>query len=82
MPELPAPEATTVMALRFAGGVVMVGDRQATEGYSVAHRRIQKVFASTSIPPSRFPARLVWRSRWCGCSKRSWNTTRRSKACA
>ena len=46
LPKLPAPEATTVMALRFAGGVVMVGDRQATEGYSVAHRRIQKVFAA------------------------------------
>lgn len=38
------PEATTVLALRYAGGVVMLGDRQATEGYSVAHRTIQKVF--------------------------------------
>ncbi len=44
--DLPAPEATTVMALRFDGGVVMVGDRQATEGYTVAHRRMQKVFAA------------------------------------
>ncbi len=44
--ELPAPEATTVMAVRFDGGVVMVGDRQATEGYNIAHRRIQKVFAA------------------------------------
>jgi proteasome beta subunit len=43
---LPAPEATTVLALRFASGVVMVGDRQATEGYTIAHRRIQKVFAA------------------------------------
>lgn len=43
---LPAPEATTVLAVRFDGGVVMVGDRQATEGYSIAHRRIQKVFAA------------------------------------
>ena len=41
---LPAPEATTILALRYADGVVMVGDRQATEGYSVAHRRMQKVF--------------------------------------
>jgi proteasome beta subunit len=39
-----APEGTTVLALRYAEGVVMVGDRQATEGYTVAHRRIQKVF--------------------------------------
>jgi proteasome beta subunit len=38
------PEATTILALRFSQGVVMVGDRQATEGYTVAHRRIQKVY--------------------------------------
>ena len=43
---LPAPEATTVLALRFDEGVVMVGDRQATAGYDVAHRHIQKVFAA------------------------------------
>ena len=40
------PEATTVLALRYDGGVVMVGDRQATAGYDVAHRRIQKVYAA------------------------------------
>jgi len=39
-----APEATTVLALRYEDGVVMLGDRQATEGYSVAHREMQKVF--------------------------------------
>jgi proteasome beta subunit len=39
-----APEGTTVLALRYSDGVVMVGDRQATEGHLVAHRRIQKVF--------------------------------------
>ncbi|HDH03441.1 MAG TPA: proteasome subunit beta [Actinobacteria bacterium] len=44
--DLSVPEATTVMALRFESGVIMVGDRQATEGYSVAHRRMQKVFAA------------------------------------
>ena len=37
-------EGTTVLALRYADGVVMAGDRQATEGYSVSHRRMQKVF--------------------------------------
>ena len=41
---LPAPDATTVLALRYGGGVVMVGDRQATAGYDVSHRTIQKVF--------------------------------------
>lgn len=39
-----APEATTVLALRYTEGVVMAGDRQATEGNLVAHRFIQKVF--------------------------------------
>jgi proteasome beta subunit len=39
-----APEATTVLALRHDAGVVMIGDRQATEGYSVANRRMRKVF--------------------------------------
>lgn len=41
---LDVPVATTVLALRFADGVVMVGDRQATEGHLVAHRTIRKVF--------------------------------------
>ena len=36
--------ATTVVALRFADGVVMAGDRRATEGYSIAHRAMDKVF--------------------------------------
>ena len=39
-----APEGTTVLALRYDGGVVIAGDRQATEGHLVAHRHIQKVF--------------------------------------
>jgi proteasome beta subunit len=36
--------ATTVVALRYADGVVMAGDRRATEGYSIAHRAMDKVF--------------------------------------
>ena len=39
-----APEGTTVLALRYGGGVVMAGDRRATEGNLVAHRRLRKVF--------------------------------------
>ena len=35
---------TTVVAIRFAGGVVMAGDRRATAGMSIASRRIEKVF--------------------------------------
>jgi proteasome beta subunit len=38
------PVGTTILALRYADGVIMAGDRQATEGYQVAHRRIEKVF--------------------------------------
>ena len=38
------PEGTTVLALRYDNGVVMAGDRRATEGHLVAHRRIRKVF--------------------------------------
>lgn len=40
------PVGTTVLALKFSGGVVIAGDRQATEGYQVASRRIEKVFAA------------------------------------
>ncbi len=39
-------EATTIVALRFVDGVVMAGDRRATEGFSIAHRAMEKVFAA------------------------------------
>jgi len=35
---------TTVVAIRFAGGVVLAGDRRATAGMMIASRRIEKVF--------------------------------------
>src|SRR5690242_905803 len=38
------PHGTTVAAIRFADGVVMAGDRRATAGYTIASRRIEKVF--------------------------------------
>ena len=37
-------EGTTVLAVVYNAGVVMAGDRQATEGYQVGERRIQKVY--------------------------------------
>lgn len=37
---------TTVVAIRYAGGVVMSGDRRATAGFTIASRRIEKVFAA------------------------------------
>jgi hypothetical protein len=44
--DLPAgvPHGTTVLALRFSGGVVMAGDRRAVEGTAIADRRMDKVF--------------------------------------
>ncbi|MEA3503567.1 MAG: proteasome subunit beta [Actinomycetota bacterium] len=41
---LETPEATTILALRWADGVVMAGDRRATAGNVIAHRRIKKVY--------------------------------------
>jgi proteasome beta subunit len=35
---------TTVLAIRYADGVVIAGDRRATAGYTIASRRIEKVF--------------------------------------
>ena len=43
------PEGTTVLALRFAEGVVIAGDRRATEGFQIAHRSIEKVFAADDM---------------------------------
>ncbi|HET9093067.1 MAG TPA: proteasome subunit beta [Acidimicrobiales bacterium] len=42
---------TTIVALRSAAGIVMAGDRRATEGHSIAHRGIEKVF-----PADRYSA--------------------------
>jgi proteasome beta subunit len=44
-----APEGTTVLALRFDQGVVVAGDRRATEGFQIAHRSIEKVFAADDM---------------------------------
>jgi proteasome beta subunit len=40
------PHGTTVLGLKFDGGVVFAGDRRATEGYAIADDRIEKVFAA------------------------------------
>jgi proteasome beta subunit len=45
------PEATTVLAMRYADGVVMAGDRRATAGNVIAHKRVKKVY-----PADRFSA--------------------------
>lgn len=38
------PQATTVLAIKYEQGVIIAGDRRATEGYQIAERRIEKVF--------------------------------------
>jgi proteasome beta subunit len=38
------PEATTILAMRWIDGVVMAGDRRATAGNVIAHRRVKKVY--------------------------------------
>ena len=43
------PHGTTVLALRYRDGVMMAGDRQASEGYQVAHRRIEKIFKADDL---------------------------------
>ena len=46
---LEVAHGTTVLAIRFADGVVMAGDRRATAGYTIANRRIEKVFAGRRL---------------------------------
>ena len=43
--ERESPHATTVIAVRYVGGVVMVGDRQATSNY-IASRDVRKIEAA------------------------------------
>lgn len=38
------PFGTTVLALKYKDGVIIAGDRMATEGYQVAARRVEKVY--------------------------------------
>ncbi|MGB7877635.1 MAG: proteasome subunit beta [Ilumatobacteraceae bacterium] len=43
MHDLSVPHATTCVALTFADGVVMAGDRRATSGNLISHRTMEKV---------------------------------------
>jgi proteasome beta subunit len=45
-PGLDVPHGTTIVALTFAGGVVIAGDRRATMGNMIAQRDIEKVFVT------------------------------------
>lgn len=46
--EIEVAEGTTVLALRYDKGVIIAGDRRATEGSFIAHRSIEKVFPADS----------------------------------
>lgn len=49
-PDVPdVPHGTTVLAMRYRDGVIMAGDRQATAGYQVASRRIEKIFKADDL---------------------------------
>jgi proteasome beta subunit len=43
---LSIPHGTTVLAFKYADGVIVAGDRLATEGMRVASRDVQKVYAT------------------------------------
>jgi proteasome beta subunit len=45
---LDVPHATTCVAMRFADGVVMAGDRRATSGNLISHRTMEKVVQADS----------------------------------
>ena len=45
----PVPHGTTVIAIRYRDGVIMAGDRQATAGYQVASRRMEKIFKTDDL---------------------------------
>jgi proteasome beta subunit len=46
VPGVEIPHGTTIAAVRYDNGVAMAGDRRATEGHSIAHRSLEKVFAA------------------------------------
>jgi proteasome beta subunit len=59
--ELSVPHATTCVALRYADGVVMAGDRRATSGNLISHRGMEKVvqadqFSGVAIAGAAGPA--------------------------
>jgi proteasome beta subunit len=48
-PPVEVTHGTTVVAIRYADGVVLAGDRRATAGFAIASRRIEKVFRADEL---------------------------------
>jgi proteasome beta subunit len=48
-PDVAGPHGTTVVALKFGAGVVFGGDRRATEGFTIADEKMEKVFAADDL---------------------------------
>ena len=46
---LQPPHGTTILALKCLDGVIIAADRQATEGYQVASRHIEKVYKADDV---------------------------------
>lgn len=44
-----APHGTTIVAARYSGGVMMVGDRRATMGHHIAMHDVRKVYAADDL---------------------------------
>ena len=42
--DLPHRHGTTVVSIKYDGGVIMAGDRRATAGHSIANRAVEKVY--------------------------------------
>ncbi|CAN0127246.1 unnamed protein product, partial [Phaeothamnion confervicola] len=58
---LAVPHATTCVAMRYADGVLMAGDRRATSGNLISHRAMEKVvqadqFSGVAIAGAAGPA--------------------------
>ena len=47
--KLEIAHGTTIVAIRYCDGVIMAGDRRATEGHAIAHRKIEKVFPADNF---------------------------------
>ena len=78
MPDI--THGTTVVAVRYADGVVMAGDRRATAATSSATGRWRRCSRPTATPASPSPAPPARPWRWSSCSSSSSSTTRRSRA--